>query len=189
MRLRTLISVGLVAGFLGGYSLGPFAESAQATNINAWRAGDNSTITIRGCSLEPHVLSGYDWSITNNLNPTDISTLKYSCGSTTREINVYDGDYGDTTWAAQWYCNFNGGGFPVNVCSWSTIQVNTRAGRVPPSSPVDYPKAIMCHEFGHAVGLSHYSDPDGTTSCIRSPAQSAYRHYLSHDKSHIDGYY
>ncbi|MEV0779941.1 hypothetical protein ACIBLA_25410 [Streptomyces sp. NPDC050433] len=57
-------------------------------------------------------------------------------------------------------------------------------------------KATVCHEAGHAVGLTHgeYASPDqgngiSALGCVRTPLQSGYRDLGSHNVGQINGAY
>lgn len=176
-RISFLVAVAMIA-------LIP-ANSAIGTNLLGHRAGQNSTITVEGCNLESHISNAYTWTLVNNIIPTDISVSAYACSSNGREIEVYDGNYGDTGWAGRWFCS--SWDIDFIACTVGTIQINTRnPGYVHSGTSVDYHRAVLCHEFGHAVGLAHTTS---TSSCMRNPAVSAAKYYNSHDKIHINSLY
>lgn len=53
-----------------------------------------------------------------------------------------------------------------------------------------YPQAekrhVLCHEFGHTVGLQHYTGTGSTDSCMKEPANTRWG---SHDRFHVNNHY
>lgn len=146
--------------------------------------GSLNTISFQRCSLTSDTLTAAQWSDTNNLEALDMSTAIYTCGADPleREINIFDADYGDVSWAGLWTCNLPVSHMGVIACEAATIQISTRS--VNASSPLDYDRAVLCHEHGHAVGLAH-----NAVSCMKSQPTSSNITYSIPEKADLNNIY
>jgi len=116
------------------------------------------------------------YTYTNNINPSDGHGYEETDWQQSDGV-AYAQDYGQTGWAGQTWCTDPG---PGDVCHHWVVQINKYGGPF----DQDYREHIVCHEFGHTMGLRHY--PNGTSaSCMRDPNG---RRFTDHDYSHIDGY-
>ncbi|MFQ5524282.1 MAG: matrixin family metalloprotease [Acidimicrobiia bacterium] len=153
---------------------------ALATNVLGHRANwAGSTIVFAHVNLESAMHNASSWNEVNNLAPTDIVRSHYNSWQPTG-INMYDSNYGDTTWVARWYCSYWYGG---SKCLLGTIQYNLEKFN---ESNTNYARGIACHEQGHGVGLAHTTDP---TSCMQNPATQDDYNYSPHDIIHINSLY
>lgn len=180
---RSLVVLGAILGLFVG------SLSAHAISNGWWAynpiAGSLNSITFQRCGLNTDTLQAAQWSDANNLEPLDMSTAIFSCNTGNdyeREVNIFDGDYGDTSWAARWFCHYGESIGGNSICHEGVIQVHT--DHVNSSSSDSYDKAVLCHEHGHSVGLAHNS-----ISCMRNPATSASLYYAQAEKNELNNIY
>lgn len=173
-QILVIIAVALILGLLLPT---PFARGSNDKNIVA---GQNSDVTVGLVSLTSAVSSAVGWNDSNNYEPTDMTMSLYSGDG--REVDVYDANYGDTSWVGHYFCEgISGTG---TVCLYGTVQVNLYHV---PSTNTDYNRAVVCHELGHAVGLAH--ELGSWSSCMISAPTSTTRWLSSHDIGIINSHY
>lgn len=184
---RHTVGTGIAIAILG-LSLG-IASPAPALR-NGYYAYDPNQGTInqvnfQRCSLTSAVLAAANWSDTYNLEPLDMYTAIYTCDTTdnyAREVNIFDGLYGDVGWAARWRCVIYLG---EGACAAGEILVRT--DQVNSSTATNYNNAVLCHEHGHSVGLAHVSS--SISSCMVNPATGTKRFYTDAEKSELNAIY
>jgi hypothetical protein len=112
-----------------------------------------------------------------NIDPLDISAVNVHAPSELRDVNIYDADYGDVSWAGRWYCAF----MNWSNCSAGIVQIDLVNGSPPQGN---YAKHLLCQELGHALGLDHTS----STSCMNQSATTI-TGYSDHDEFILDSKY
>lgn len=139
-----------------------------------------SSVSFNHVNLTTHMHNASSWNEANNLNPTDlvVGHANNADPNFFNGVNVYDDNYGDTTWAGRWYCSYR----YSNRCLRGTVQYNLF--HITNPNEYLYHRNVACHEEGHAVGLDHTSD---STSCMKSPP--SVRTYTTHDKAIINAKY
>lgn len=162
------------------FLLGSWPIQAQATNWLGHNAGYDSTITFDQRSLTTGFHDAFHWTITENVDRTELSSTLYHDSSYEREVKIYDDYYGDTGWAGRWYCA-RYGSVHFEVCEVGIVQFNL-------SYSADYStnskRHLACHEVGHSLGLAHGSG----SSCMVKGGYD-YRYFTSHDIGHINYFY
>lgn len=170
---RSLILAGAIAGVVV-----PMPTSGSNALGHRHGYAPSQTVCFNHVSLTSYMHDASVWTETYRLNPTDVNTCHYDNSQTSGNVNVYDANYGDTTWAGRWYCTT----YYAYMCLTSTIQYNLY--HITDPSEYLYHRNMTCHESGHAVGLAHTTD---ASSCMKSPPST--RYYTDHDKAIINSKY
>lgn len=116
-----------------------------------------------------------DYTYSNNINPTHMQASTVPDWSLAW-VAAYVGDFGDTTWQGQAACSLPGG----DVCYFFDVRMNTHNHTFTGSEKYH----MVCHEFGHTVGLEHYTS--SSPSCMEAQAS---KDFSSHDTGHINAYF
>lgn len=113
--------------------------------------------------------------------PTTINPSTVSAHDNSDWAN-YLQNAGDTGWAGITECIDRNG----DICNHWHLTYNNYYG--PFSS--NQKQSIGCHEFGHSLGLNHYTSHQPIGSCMEEgTVMHFHTQYNSHDKSHLSGYY
>lgn len=147
-----------------------------------------SSIGIAEFSLTSQVSTNVNWVKNNVIDPTDLSSTRYTnqtncADSLGHDICVFDEFYPpEVNWYGAADCvGTQSGNDPNRTCSRSRVRINlTNGGQ--PTQPV------VCHEMGHSVGLRHRTD---VSSCLWNlgPPSSNSSVWDAHDKAHVNTKY
>ena len=123
----------------------------------------------------------------NSYNPTRVNTSQAGDGQSA-DVRVAVGDI-DTGYNGYVYCPTDGtrsGTDPNESCfnQWLKIDTSNASG---PFWDADRRKSLMCHEFGHTLGLRHIFDNSCMTRSIDNPNRASY--LFGHSMDHLDDNY
>lgn len=159
--------------------------TASASHWQGPMAGYDTDITFDQINLTTGFHDAFHWDVSNNVDRTELNSILYHNSSYTREVRLYDGYYGDTTWAGRAYCEQSE---PLGRwCETWVVQYNLTHTA---DYSTGYKRHLSCHEVGHALGLGH---EDSGSSCMRTAATdpNAYdkEYFTSHDINTINSIY
>lgn len=126
-----------------------------------------------------------NWVRSNEIDPTDIETdhvQQYSNADVaTSRLDLSPGIVGVANCIDE---SIDNDDFPDDgeKCRKWRVRINTDF------DPYDTTERrhILCHEFGHTVGLQHYADDVTTSSCMKEAASTEWNW---HDENHVDEHY
>lgn len=203
-RLRTRLAAVAVL-VAGTFSLppGPSAFAAQSGWSGATgehgtgckvNEADNSSNSWFGYYLQSQTTSALHWTVTYIANETKVVEIGVSTHDSNTDVIYNDGDYANQSGAPcvgsnNWWPN--GGTFGYTACwsltSWNGCQqhriyVDT-AWEYDSSNTPGWDQALMLHESGHGLGLTHPSSP--VAGEVMSYPQSEVDYYSNNDKTLI----
>jgi len=133
-------------------------------------------------------------AVTNSYSPTSLVTSQKSNGSNNVDVRVDVQDHASAGPIGWVYCPPDGirnGSDPNESCYRQWLKIDT--GQVPAGTDQDGRKAVMCHEFGHTVGLRHTAGtthPNPDQSCMSSSSFNFDDVAIQpHDVAHINSHY
>jgi len=158
------LAVGSVAATASAAAPAALATQPASANFGSSPGGGSPHNEVSLANNKWHIYSYHnapsawrtalDDAVFWSYQPTDLVLSKYADGSNNVDVRVDVGNHG--TGAFGWvYCPTDGirsGTDPNESCfgQWLKIDTGTATGL-----DADGRKAVMCHEFGHTVGLLH----------------------------------
>lgn len=177
---------GKIAAAIGGALLMVGAWPAAAARATAFGPpapyfADNNNHTFFYNGVTVQNITATEWSRTNRLNPTDMSSDVFQSSNNDTDVIVEDATY--TTGAM---ANYWGGWTCVRLVSGSADKCNS--GKLQLNLRFGYANyALTCQEIGHSLGLGHAST---AASCMYQNANQATNYYSSHEiTDHINDRY
>lgn len=167
-----------VLGVLGVLGVIGSATPAQANPFgDYWNESNFQRYWYEDSSLNDDWQSQANWVRRNDIDPTDMFSDERQIHDNS-DVSVYRRQLVDDTAVADATCiSWTG-----SICKHWHVRVNTTWE---PFSQIDK-RHILCHEFGHTLGLHHYADSVETTSCMKVPGAM---YYANHDTAHVNDYY
>ncbi|MFL6160143.1 MAG: hypothetical protein ACJ72D_28985 [Marmoricola sp.] len=157
--VRRALHICLITGAV--VTVAPSAQANHGTAPQGWP--DNSNQYVDRHSLGPDA----EISVARGIAQLNRSVLKVTLTGS-GDIDVYDGNYGDTGWDGQTRCTDKVASTWLwqHHCDVFTIKFNTYATA---SYSTFKSQVIGCHEFGHTAGLDHRaaSNDSSQISCMR----------------------
>lgn len=204
-RLSLLCLLGICAvGVLGAWVAPPASAShfdnMFQTNNTYWDCVDQEPVSAFFCQTDNRTLGWFEQgSITNNGRQNLRETLEISFEATV--LSVSRDDSPAYTGLAETDIIYQEGALPSGVvgATWCDDAVSNRDCdqhyvRFRDATPG---KQVICHESGHAVGLTHGQDAaprqsngDNDLGCMQTPLSEVNNELLgSHNKVQINGTY
>jgi hypothetical protein len=143
-----------------------------ASHWGGYTAGNDKEVDFCLVDLTSDMHDAYHWNEDNNVVWSDVFPTS-SHTPCLGEVDVFDGDYGDTNWSGFYDCL----DFDDPVCSWGRIRLNLFY-----SHDLSARRWVVCQEVGHSLGLNHSSD---SNSCMKNTYDSS-PWLTSHDLAEIN---
>jgi len=182
-RLRCLSALVLVSVLIGGCNFGSDGNvGTGGTTSGVWLQPDR-TVAVAYRDMTAFYRDGAEWILAGQYQPTDLTintSIKNTAGCGTN-VCMYDSAYGNNGLNGWNSCNpgHEAGSDPNQTCSEQWVRINQTYS--PPRG------RIVCHEFGHSVGLRHTNE---AASCMRRTADGGTSETLTtHDRDHLNGHY
>jgi matrixin/IPT/TIG domain-containing protein len=190
-----------VCGALAALCLGTGIVSAYTTFCGHWSGGQASFWVnpnfLDAAAGTPNaqiaaIRAGADeWSVNGNANftwnyagTTDVATI--DSNDHVNAIYAYNADGGQTL--AETFCASTNAGLIVSIDMRFYEVSRTWSSSTPASNEFDM-QGVACHEFGHALGLGHSSDPTATMYPSTSAGATNLRTIAADDVAGIQSIY
>jgi hypothetical protein len=175
-----------------GFS-GASGQSRPGCEVNM---ADNSANSWFGYYLEPQTKSALSWGLSYIENETNIDEVAVSTRTDLTDAIYNDGDYstlsGPPCVRNDWWPRGHIIGATVcwsltssRRCEQHRIYVST-AWEYEPTKTAGWDRALLLHESGHGLGLTHSSQ---SSTEVMSPLVPEVDSYSAHDKFLIDSHY
>lgn len=191
---RRALSLWVALFVLLGPQVGParadnFAGPTSATGCTMLNMADNYEHTYYYSGLTSAVSAALDWTRTNNLDPTEMTSVTVSSVTAATDVVAYDADY--TTYCGYTWNGSGGSTIGLVTCvslSGSTCEKHELRFDTSYTSgaTVTNRRSLACHENGHTVGLAHRASSD---SCMPATLNGVTQYSPSHDVPHINAWF
>jgi len=190
MRLRAgaivTAAMALILGFLPPAHANWFGITGVAGLCVGGNITDNHDMYFAYTDTTTALTNAANWTRTNLMNPTDLNTFTVSSPTDHTDVVVLDryyDNYCDFPWTKDG--NIGLRGFTSCEVESSTHRCDQQVVRISDYSldlfTTDGDRTLVCHEFGHAIGLKHRDNP----GCMKN-GDFGESHYTDHDRAHIN---
>lgn len=157
---------------------------------NSNNMADNASHDMHYYQLTTHMQTATNWTIGNNINPTDLNAFEVSTYNSYTDVLVFDAanyevcglpSYPTGDWIGFTLCGTlasNGQCQQHRVYYENTFSASASEGQR---------RSLTCHEQGHALGLNHRYPSAPSFTCMDD--RYYYPLFDSHDIGHLNTYY